>query len=124
MLTKSYQPFILGPFNVWSEVIAGEEGATNFMTGAGGFLQAIFNGIFGIRLYLTHLEIRAAPQLPGNLSKFSIKGFSYLKSKFRMNLTATGNFLEFYNLKDALKIEIEGNDPFEVEEKKTCELNI
>ena len=44
MLEKSFRPYIRQPFNVWSEVVEGETGATNFMTGAGGFLQTIFNG--------------------------------------------------------------------------------
>ncbi|KAM7542356.1 hypothetical protein Aperf_G00000000479 [Anoplocephala perfoliata] len=37
------------PFYVWTEQL-NEEGATNFITGLGGFLQAIMNGLMGIRV--------------------------------------------------------------------------
>ena len=36
------------PFGVWTETPTG--GATNFITGAGGFLQAVINGLGGVRL--------------------------------------------------------------------------
>ncbi len=36
------------PFGVWTETPSG--GTTNFITGAGGFLQAVINGLGGVRL--------------------------------------------------------------------------
>jgi hypothetical protein len=36
------------PYGVWTETPSG--GTTNFITGAGGFLQAVINGLAGVRL--------------------------------------------------------------------------
>lgn len=36
------------PFGVWTETPSG--GTTNFLTGAGGFLQAVINGLGGVRI--------------------------------------------------------------------------
>lgn len=58
---------------MWSEVITGEYGAVNFMTGSGGFLQALLNGYAGIRIFLDRLEINS-PRLPANTEFLSIYG--------------------------------------------------
>lgn len=42
LLDRSYKGYQREPFYVWSEVVPGNEGAINFITGAGGFLQVIF----------------------------------------------------------------------------------
>lgn len=60
---------------MWNEVIKGEKGATNFITGSGGFLQAILNGYAGIRMFIDRFEIRN-PRLPSNTDKLSISGIS------------------------------------------------
>ena len=122
MLTKSFQLFIREPFNVWSEVIQSEDGATNFMTGAGGFLQTIFNGFFGIRIHLNQLEIKN-PNLPLNLSNLRIRGFSYLNSKFQINLDNAGNFFNFYAMNDDLVFKVGNNEPTVIVENTTCKLN-
>lgn len=119
MFAKSFQPYLRQPFNVWSEVVEGETGATNFMTGTGGFLQTIFNGFLGIRVHLTYLEIRN-PRLPTNLTRFEIDGISYLSSKFQISLTQTGNFISFTSLKDELKIKIANAEDVMIEENVFC----
>lgn len=58
---------------MWNEVIKGEKGATNFITGSGGFLQTILNGYAGIRMFIDRLEIRN-PRLPYNSDTLSISG--------------------------------------------------
>ena len=42
---------------VWTEVQSGV-GAVNFITGAGGFLQALISGFAGVRIYPDYLEIK------------------------------------------------------------------
>lgn len=65
--------FLFFCVQVWNEVIEGEEGATNFMTGSGGFLQAILNGYAGIRMYIDRMEIKN-PRMPHETDKLSISG--------------------------------------------------
>lgn len=48
-------------------------GATNFLTGAGGFLQSILNGYAGIRMFIGRMEINH-PRLPTNTIGLSISG--------------------------------------------------
>lgn len=70
---------------MWSEVINGEKGATNFITGSGGFLQTILNGYAGIKMFIDRLEIRN-PRLPFNTDKISISGISnFLNKKKKLN---------------------------------------
>jgi protein-glucosylgalactosylhydroxylysine glucosidase len=119
MLISSYKPFIRRPFNVWSEVIEGEEGATNFITGAGGFLQTVLNGFLGIRLTLQHLEIRN-PRRPQNCTNLSVSGISYLKSKFELQVDESGRFLRFIELNDELMLEKSGGELVQIAENSIC----
>lgn len=122
MLRQSYKPFIRKPFNVWNEVVEGETGATNFMTGAGGFLQAIFNGFMGIRVHLDRLEIKN-PKLPESCSIVKIAGFSFLKSKFELKLDKREKSLKFYELNDKLGMKIDDSEMKLITENELCELN-
>lgn len=90
-----------------SDTVTEEIGATNFMTGAGGFLQLIFNGFVGVRVHLKHLEIKN-PRLPENLTVFRTRGFSYLNSKFQLEILNHETILTFYRLADELNIQLEG----------------
>lgn len=58
---------------VWSELRRPNIGAVNFLTGMGGFLQALIFGYAGIRIHLDRLEIDK-PQLPPGVKKFKIRG--------------------------------------------------
>lgn len=120
MLKKSFEPHVRRPFNVWSEVVEGEEGATNFITGAGGFLQTIFNGFLGIRLNLNCLEIRK-PRLPENCDRIVVKGISYLKSKYELNLTKREMLLTFITLSDELTLTLDDQEAIWIEENVPCE---
>lgn len=123
MLERSYKPHIRQPFNVWSEVIDGETGATNFITGAGGFLQTIFNGFLGIRVLPTHLEIKNS-KLPKNCTLLDVKGISYLRSKFQLSISQSRTFLNFVDLKDDLALKIDKIKSVSIVENFSCELHL
>lgn len=123
MLRQSYKPFIRQPFNVWNEVVEGEIGATNFMTGAGGFLQAIFNGFMGLRLHLDRLEI-SSPKLPESCALVKVAGFSYLNSKFELKLDKHGKSIKFYELNDKLGMKIDDSEMKLISGNELCELKL
>ncbi|XP_053692206.1 protein-glucosylgalactosylhydroxylysine glucosidase-like [Sabethes cyaneus] len=83
---RSFQNYVRGPHRVWNEVEVGQRGATNFLTGAGGFLQAVIYGFGGLRLHLDRLQIWN-PRLPPNMTEFEIKGFKYLHASFTLKVT-------------------------------------
>ncbi|KAM4619384.1 protein-glucosylgalactosylhydroxylysine glucosidase isoform 2-T4 [Polymixia lowei] len=69
---------IQGPFQVWSESSDGS-GAVNFLTGMGGFLQAVIFGYTGFRVQKECLAF--SPLLPDDISELCIRGVSYLGNK-------------------------------------------
>ncbi|XP_019617220.1 PREDICTED: acid trehalase-like protein 1 [Branchiostoma belcheri] len=66
------------PFKVWTETSFGA-GAVNFMTGMGGFLQAVMNGYGGIRLRENQLDYH--PTIPEHTTNFNIIGLDYRRNK-------------------------------------------
>ncbi|XP_029378965.1 protein-glucosylgalactosylhydroxylysine glucosidase [Echeneis naucrates] len=66
---------IQGPFQVWSESSDGS-GAVNFLTGMGGFLQAVLFGYTGFRVQKECLAF--SPLLPSDISELCIRGVNYL----------------------------------------------
>lgn len=68
------------PFHVWSEVRDGD-GAANFITAAGGYLQAIVFGYAGLRLREDHLSFDIHT-LPGN-KPFCLNGIKYRGASFQ-----------------------------------------
>uniref|UniRef100_A0A182QH94 Protein-glucosylgalactosylhydroxylysine glucosidase n=1 Tax=Anopheles farauti TaxID=69004 RepID=A0A182QH94_9DIPT len=79
---RSYQPYVRGSFHVWHELQQpAEGGARNFLTGAGGFLQALLFGYGGIRVHLDRLEIRglSPDELPpAGFTDLTVRGVRYL----------------------------------------------
>ncbi|KAJ3595880.1 hypothetical protein NHX12_002292 [Muraenolepis orangiensis] len=69
---------IQGPFQVWSESSDGS-GAVNFLTGMGGFLQAVLFGYTGFRIQQERLAFK--PLLPNDMPELCIRGVSYLGNK-------------------------------------------
>ncbi|CAF4806446.1 unnamed protein product, partial [Rotaria socialis] len=61
---------------IWTEIPEGL-GAVNFITGAGGFLQAVIFGYGGIRLTLDQLEVMPPPRLPNQAKKLIFHGLKY-----------------------------------------------
>ncbi|XP_040017691.1 protein-glucosylgalactosylhydroxylysine glucosidase [Gasterosteus aculeatus] len=77
LLDKCYKN-IQGPFQVWSESSDGS-GAVNFLTGMGGFLQAVLFGYTGFRVQKECLAF--SPLLPEGISELCIRGVNYLGSQ-------------------------------------------
>lgn len=75
---------ITEPFKIWVENSDGS-GAVNFLTGMGGFLQAILFGYTGFRI--TKSSLNFDPICPDNISKLKVTGVSYLGSKLNFTLT-------------------------------------
>lgn len=84
MLNRSYKPYKIEPFKVWSET-QNETGALNFITGMGGFLQALIFGYGGVRIHLDRLEFH--PKLPRGITNFTIQGINYLDCSFNIYIT-------------------------------------
>lgn len=74
LLEKCYKN-IQGPFQVWSESSDGS-GAVNFLTGMGGFLQAVLFGYTGFRIEKECLAF--SPLLPGDICELCVRGVNYL----------------------------------------------
>lgn len=71
---KTYAPYVRQPFYVWNEYVNGvENGASNFITGAGGFLQLIIYGYAGIRINADSLTIEKST-LPPNTTQLKLNG--------------------------------------------------
>ncbi|KAM9147062.1 protein-glucosylgalactosylhydroxylysine glucosidase [Pangshura tecta] len=75
---------ITEPFKIWVENSDGS-GAVNFLTGMGGFLQAILFGYTGFRI--TKSSLNFDPICLDNISKLKVTGVSYLGSKLNFTLT-------------------------------------
>jgi trehalose/maltose hydrolase-like predicted phosphorylase len=73
------------PFNIWLETPTG--GATNFLTGAGGFLQSVMFGYGGLRLNGTALWLD--PQLPLDTAGIRLLGIEYLASTLDIEWNST-----------------------------------
>jgi hypothetical protein len=78
MLNASFQNNVKPPFDVWSETPGG--GCPNFLTGAGGFLQAAFNGYTGLRVNLTAATLNG-PSLPPGATTTTLRGLAYLGNR-------------------------------------------
>eukprot|EP01113_Clastostelium_recurvatum_P039090 TRINITY_DN5929_c0_g1_i1.p1 TRINITY_DN5929_c0_g1~~TRINITY_DN5929_c0_g1_i1.p1 ORF type:complete len:165 (+),score=43.12 TRINITY_DN5929_c0_g1_i1:74-496(+) len=67
---------IQAPFCVWTETPQG--GTTNFITGAGGFLQAVWAGYGGVRVAQDGVTVDMT--LPEGTSLFALRGVQYVGS--------------------------------------------
>lgn len=71
---RTFASYIRKPFYVWNEYVDGvTDGASNFITGAGGFLQLIMYGYAGIRINADSLTIERST-LPPRTSKLKLNG--------------------------------------------------
>lgn len=70
---RSFQPYVRGPFAVWSETPTG--GVPHFLTGAGGFLQALTAGYAGLRWEDEALRLR--PRCIEGASLIRLRGLVY-----------------------------------------------
>lgn len=89
LFTRSYELYVREPFGVWTEKQT-SVGAVNFITGGGGFLQALVFGYAGLRVRPYHLEF-ARPgggMLPPGADSLRLVGLAYLGSDFDLEVTA------------------------------------
>ncbi|XP_008943222.1 PREDICTED: acid trehalase-like protein 1, partial [Merops nubicus] len=75
---------ITEPFKIWVENSDGT-GAVNFLTGMGGFLQAILFGYTGFRI--TRSRLLFNPAFPDDIHKLQVAGVSYLGNKLKFTIT-------------------------------------
>jgi len=75
------------PFLVWSETPTG--GVTNFITGAGGFLQTITFGYCGLRINQDHITL--SPSLMEGATSLENRGLQYLGRSFTIRLDAASD---------------------------------
>lgn len=70
----------------WTEAQDGL-GAVNFITGVGGFLQALIFGYGGLRLNVESLDIQGDVPLPENSSYLYLNQIKYLNNSISLNYT-------------------------------------
>jgi len=75
------------PFFVWTEIPNG--GATNFITGCGGFLQGVLFGYGGMRIYPERIDFTS--NLPPNTTSMKLKGINYLGSTLSVSYLNSTN---------------------------------
>jgi len=74
MLSYLWEPFMRPPFNVISETSQNQN--TNFITGAGAFLQQFIFGYPGLRLGQNGLQRQFSPVLPPSIKRLTLKNIS------------------------------------------------
>eukprot|EP01137_Pigoraptor_chileana_P016881 Opistho-2@74084 len=84
-LTRSFE-VVDGRFNVWHEMPLAM-GCEHFLTGAGGFLQALVYGYGGVRVFADH--IRVHPTLPSSSHGIDLLGMRYASYVFDVSATDT-----------------------------------
>ncbi|GAB1601264.1 protein-glucosylgalactosylhydroxylysine glucosidase-like, partial [Argonauta hians] len=77
---------VMEPFKLWSEYNDGN-GAVNFQTGMGGFLQNLMFGYGGFRIYKDQLEFN--PQLPKDCQNMTFNNVDYQGSSFTLSFNHT-----------------------------------
>lgn len=89
MFNRTFVPYIRKPFYTWNEYMNGvKDGAENFITGAGGFLQLIMYGYTGIRLNADALIISGS-QLPPQTTKMILNGNVFVYSHINISYIIT-----------------------------------
>ena len=71
----SYKPYLRGPFNVLAETPTNM--STNFLTGAGGFLQQVLFGYTGLRITENGLVKKYSPMLPKGVKEVTITNLKF-----------------------------------------------
>ncbi|XP_050079008.1 protein-glucosylgalactosylhydroxylysine glucosidase-like [Anopheles maculipalpis] len=94
MFRKSYKQYLRAPFHVWSENGDGADGAGNFITGAGGFLQSLINGYAGVRLRHGKLVINN-PRLPPGTTRLFLPELNFGGVKFTLDIGQNGFHISF-----------------------------
>ena len=107
LFQKSYQPYYHPPFYMWTENVNGT-GAVNFITGMGGFLQAVMFGYFGTRVHLDRIEFN--PILPETVTIMNMDGVDYFGAEFDIVVTADVVELNFTSVQPDLPLVLYSQD--------------
>ena len=115
------QANIRPPFAVWDECrhtqlpngsfrLDDAYGADHFVTGPGGFLQAITHGLGGVRLEDDAMTLR--PSLPENAEGLVLRRFAYRGVRLSLSVDASGIALEAHDSthKTRLTVVADGSD--------------
>ncbi|XP_077296187.1 protein-glucosylgalactosylhydroxylysine glucosidase-like [Arctopsyche grandis] len=92
LFNMSYQGYVREPFKIWTEYRKPRVGAVNFLTGMGGFLQAIIFGYAGISIHIDRLEI-VKPQVLPQSTRLKIHGLKYLGNSMILDIHPTNTTL-------------------------------
>jgi len=95
-----------GPFNVRNEVdLYGHGGVfinSHFLTGEGGFLQAMINGWGGVRI--NEDGIRLNPYMPNNVTRIIFSKIHYMNNEIRVSFDSLSLVLELVLPNPATKL--------------------
>ncbi|XP_041461759.1 protein-glucosylgalactosylhydroxylysine glucosidase-like [Lytechinus variegatus] len=92
------------PFKIWTETAQGT-GAVNFITGMGGFLQAVLMGYGGLRLRQDGITMKIT--LPQDCLKLSFTGINYLGNSLDISGNSTAMIVELTErLEDAVDLDL------------------
>ncbi|KAL7740347.1 hypothetical protein ACLKA6_018787 [Drosophila palustris] len=81
---RGYQSYVRPEFKVWSETPIGYEGSANFLTGIGGFLQALIFGYGGLNFARVDDKLQlqlVSPKMPLNVDQVKVKFIQFADSK-------------------------------------------
>ncbi|EDV99375.1 GH13818 [Drosophila grimshawi] len=82
--TRGYQNYVHPEFKVWSEATIGFEGSANFLTGIGGFLQALIFGYGGLNFVrvgdASQLQLKVA-NVPPQVDQVQIQFMRFAHSE-------------------------------------------
>lgn len=130
MFNRSYLPYVQvdkhfehyktsqPPFYMWTEVQGGE-GAVNFITGMGGFLQAVLFGYLGVRARLDRMDLD--PKLPPGCSVLKMQGLQLHGSTLHLSVEEEVVVVEVEEVRTGLEV-VQGEDSWVVVEPVTVSL--
>jgi trehalose/maltose hydrolase-like predicted phosphorylase len=82
---KGYALNSLGPYRFWHEVRGGG-GATNFITGAGGFVQSLWAGYGGLRIDANSTLKVVRPRPPPDCTGMKLRSFHFLGHRLHFDI--------------------------------------
>ena len=92
LLPYSYESHVHGPFFMLSETP--DNGAFDFLTGAGGFLQQVIYGYTGLRLESAGLVPEFPPILPSRITRLVLRNIQVRGKHYDITVDASGRHIE------------------------------
>ena len=80
--SKSYRPFLRGPFNYFNEKESGTYQNMCFLTGCAGPIQSVLYGFAGIRISEKGFDVK--PLLPKDWEELEVKGLRFRDGTFNL----------------------------------------